>query len=98
MRIEPLGDSALLVRVMDEFHADESLKAVLRATDALEAAAIPGVLELVPAYTTVAVFCHLADNSFQELKARIEEALGKSSQPEPARARPNKIEVPVCYE
>jgi len=98
MRIEPLGDSALLVRVMDEFHPDESLKAILRTMDALKAAAIPGVLELVPAYTTVAVFCHLADHNFQELKAKIEEALGKISRSELRGARANKIEVPVCYE
>ena len=98
MRIEPLGDSALLVRVVDEFLADESLEAVLRTTEALEAAAIPGVVELVPAYTTVAVFCDLAGHSFQELKAKVEEALGKSSQAEPSLVRANAIEVPVCYE
>ena len=98
MRIEPLGDSALLVRVVDEFQAEESLEAVLRTTDALEAAAIPGVRELVPAYTTVAVFCDLADHSFPKLKAKLEEVIGKISQPKPPRARANKIEVPVCYE
>ena len=46
MRIEPLGDSALLVRVVESFDAEESLDAVLRATRQLELAKIPGVIEL----------------------------------------------------
>ena len=58
MQIEPLGDSALIVRVVDEFARDSeaSLSAVLAAFRALEAASIPGVIELAPAYTTVAAF------------------------------------------
>ena len=58
MQIEPLGDSALIVRVVDEFARDSeaSLSAVLETFRSLEAASIPGVIELAPAYTTVAVF------------------------------------------
>ena len=56
MRIEPLGDSALIVRVVDEFHPETSLNAVLGAVRRLEAAAIPGVIEVAPAYTTIGVF------------------------------------------
>src|SRR3954466_7809588 len=98
MRIEPLGDSALLVRVMEEFLPDESLEAVLYATEAVEAAAIPGILELVPAYTTIAVFCDLAGNKLETVQTKIEEVLRGNSQRERPRARPAEIEVPVCYE
>lgn len=58
MQIIPLGDSALLVRVRDRFqHAPEkALNDVLRVFHRLKSAAIPGVIELAPAYTTVAVF------------------------------------------
>ena len=98
MRIEPLGDSALLVRVAEDFDPEESLEAVLRATEALEAAAIPGIREFVPAYTTVAIFCDPPLNSFEAISAKVEDALRKASR----RARPgadaNEIEVPVCYE
>jgi inhibitor of KinA len=100
MRIEPLGDSALLVRVVERFEAEESLDAVLRATQQLEGAKIPGVIELVPAYTTIGVFFDPARIApFDELRTNIERAL----QPvlEPARPRAGRetiIEVPVCYE
>ena len=58
MRIEPLGDSALIVRVVDDFGRDPegALNAVLAALRSLEAAAIPGVTELAPAYSTIGVF------------------------------------------
>jgi KipI family sensor histidine kinase inhibitor len=98
MRIEPLGDSALLVRVVEEFHPDESLEALLRATEALEAAGIPGVVELVPAYTTIGVFCDLTENSLEAVQKKTEDVLRAVSQRERPRARANEIEVPVCYE
>jgi KipI family sensor histidine kinase inhibitor len=98
MRIDPLGDSALLVRVVEEFRPDESLEAVLRATDALEAAAIPGVLEFVPAYTTIGVCYDPARSGpFDELRTKIEAALNQDLE----KARPRVvalIEVPVCYD
>jgi inhibitor of KinA len=100
MRIEPLGDSALLVRVVEEFHPEKSLDAVLRATRQLEAAAIPGVIELAPAYSTVAVLYDPARIiSFEEFKTQIERALQTSLEPARRSAGAVRvIEVPVCYE
>ncbi len=99
MRIEPLGDSALLVRVVEEFDAEKSLDAVLRATQQLERAKIPGVVEFVPAYTTIGIFFDPGRiRAFDQLRANIERALEAL---EPARPRANTvaiIEVPVCYE
>ena len=96
MRIEPLGDSALLVRVVEEFHPDESLDAVLRATGALEAAAIPGVRELVPAYTTIAIFSEVT--GLEEIRTKVEDALRSVSAKSARTVRAAEIEVPVCYE
>ena len=61
MEIVPLGDSALIVRVREEFEdaPEETLNEVLRAFQQLRSAAIPGVIELAPAYTSVAVFFDL---------------------------------------
>src|SRR2546430_14644688 len=58
MEIVPLGDSALIVRVREQFDdaPEETLDEVLRTFQQLRSAAIPGVIELAPAYTTVAVF------------------------------------------
>src|SRR5947209_11265442 len=58
MEIMPLGDSALIVRLRDQFDdaPEETLDRVLNAFQRLRSAAIPGVIELAPAYTSVAVF------------------------------------------
>jgi inhibitor of KinA len=100
MRIEPLGDSALLVRHDDEFDSGKSLDAILQATRQLEAAAIPGVIELAPAYTTIGIFFDPARiETFDALRASIEGALQRNLEPARARAGDESIiDVPVCYE
>jgi inhibitor of KinA len=98
MRIEPLGDSALIIRVVEEFDPEKTPDAVLRAAHELERAALPGVIELAPAYATVGVFFDPARTGLDALRTEIEKALRKS---EPGRsfAEPGStIEVPVCYE
>ena len=98
MRIEPLGDSALLVRVVETFEAEQSLDAVSRATRQLEAARIRGVFDLVPAYTTIGVFYDPAQTgTFDELRTSIENALQRNLDSAHSRAAAT-IEVPVCYE
>ncbi len=82
MEITPLGDSALIVRVVDDFARDPegSLNAVLAALRSLEAAAIPGVTELAPAYSTVAVFFDPARTEpFERLRTTIESILSSSA-------------------
>jgi len=100
MRVEPLGDSALLVRIVEEFDPEKSLDAVLRGAQALERAAIPGVIELVPAYTTIGVFFDPARTAaFEGLKSAIEHALQNSiGTADPRAEMGDAIEVPVCYE
>ena len=59
MEIVPLGDSALVVRVREQFEdaPEETLDEVLPSISiASTMLAIPGVIELAPAYTSVAVF------------------------------------------
>jgi inhibitor of KinA len=100
VRIEPLGDSALLVRVLEEFDPDKSSDVILLGVQALEHAAIPGVMEIVPAYTTLGIFLDPARiATFDELKTAIERALEKSLEPaRPCAGTGSTIEVPVCYE
>jgi inhibitor of KinA len=99
MRIEPLGDSALLVRVVEEFEAEESLEAVLRATRQLERAKIPGLVEFVPAYTTIGVFFDPGRiGAFDELRTNIERALEQDLEQTLPRETASVIEVPVCYD
>ena len=58
MEIFSLGDSALIVRVREQFEdePEKTLDEVLRTFQRLRNAAIPGVIELAPAYTSVAAF------------------------------------------
>jgi inhibitor of KinA len=100
MRIEPLGDSALLVRVMEEHEreSERALNAVLTVLRQLEAALIPGVVELAPAYSTVGVFFDPALTGFDAVKTEIEQIWQSREPVKPRAGTTRTIEVPVCYE
>ena len=112
MEIFPLGDSALVVRVREQFEdaPEETLDETLRVFQLLQRAAIPGVIELAPAYTSVAVFFDpvavlksggTVEGAFEEFTTKIRSAIV----PAPRRHRrriatraPRLIEIPVCYD
>ena len=101
MEIAPLGDSALIVRVVDDFARDPeaSLNVVLAALRSLGAAAIPGVTELAPAYSTVAVFFDPARiEPFDRLKTTIGSILNASSFDDESKIETPLMEIPVCYD
>jgi inhibitor of KinA len=110
MEIVHLGDSALIVRVRDRFEdaPDQTLTEVLRTFRRLQAAAIPGVIELAPAYTTVAVFFDpmVVANAGSErnppldwLTERVRAAIAGAGRPRRAAASPVRlVEIPVCYD
>lgn len=101
MRIEPLGDSALIVRIVDDFARDPeaSLNAVLGALRSLEAAAIPGITELAPAYSTVGVFFDPARiESFDVLTTTIGNILNASLLEGESKVEAPWHEIPVCYD
>jgi inhibitor of KinA len=108
MEITPLGDSALIVRVVDDFARDPeaSLNAVLAALRLLEGAAIPGVTELAPAYCTVGVFFDVAEiaraapesEPSDWLRTRIESVLKDRCAESAEDIETRLIEIPVCYD
>jgi inhibitor of KinA len=112
MDIIPLGDSALVVRVREQFEdaPEETLGEVLRVFQLLQRAAIPGVIELAPAYTSVAVFFDpivipksngAASGVSHELATRIRSAIVPASRRHRRRtaaSAPRLIEIPVCYD
>jgi inhibitor of KinA len=108
MEITPLGDSALLVRVCDRLDDDPALALdrVLQALRQLQVAQIPGVIELAPAYTTVAVFfdaVHAIEAGATEdtvgewLGERVRAALTSDIDPAAGAIQPRLVHVPVCY-
>jgi inhibitor of KinA len=103
MRITPVGDSALRIELGTAI--DEATQRRVQAVcGALEAAALPGLCELVPGYATVLAHydpCALAaagaptDDLAGWLGVRIEQALARA--PEKTAGRGRVVEIPVCY-
>ena len=109
MEIAPLGDSALIVRIRNQFEdaPEQTSNEVLRALRRIEDARIPGVIELAPAYTTVAVFfdplrvmndAARADHVIESLTQKIHEALSRGGRRKQRDKGTRLIEIPVCYE
>jgi inhibitor of KinA len=110
MEIVPLGDSALVVRMRERFDdaPEQTLDIVLRVFHQLQNAAIPGVIELAPAYTSVAVFfdpipvaksAETPDKVFDWLVTRIRAAVaGVVDSGRIVRLRSQTVEIPVCYD
>jgi inhibitor of KinA len=103
MQITPLGDMALQVEVGTKIDAatHRRVQAVWRA---LAAEPLPGVGEVVPAYTSVAVFydparavaagapaAAVADWIGTKVRERLKHP------PKAAKARERTVEIPVCY-
>ncbi len=109
MEIVPLGDSALLLRLESDFEKDpaRTLESILDATQRLKSAQIPGVIEFVPAYTTIAVFFDLVrmidagapiDDVVGWLTTKIETVLRGVSKKKRSQAISRLVEIPVCYD
>lgn len=104
MRITPLGDLALEIE-LGETIDEPTHRRVQAAWRALAAAPLPGVIEIVPAYTTVTVFYDplLAgragapeNNLLDWLTVQVSERLKNPPKMEKFKGR--TVEVPVCYE
>src|ERR1043166_4696841 len=108
MEITPLGDSGLILHVRESFEdaPNQTLDHVLGYSDFLRRADIPGVYEVAPAYTTVALFYDPTrvvaagadpDGIFEWVAARVQTEIANANirlQRSPASA----IEVPICYD
>ena len=107
MEITPLGDSALIVRVRDQFRdaPAQTVDQVLAVMARIERAEIPGILELAPAYTTVAVYFDPAraiagganpDGVVEWLTEKVSRAVGHSRRLHHIKSENRSIEVPMC--
>jgi inhibitor of KinA len=94
MKIEPLGDTAILVSLGNEIN-EAVHKQIYRFMAQLSIEKIDGIVEWVPAYTTVAIYYRPEFISFERLRALIEKAL-KTSSHSPERVS-IVYEIPVLY-
>ena len=100
--IAPLGDRAMIIECGGG--SDEDVGAEVRGLDtALSNAALPGVVDIVPAFSTVAVHyrpVEVDDGSgrpaYESLRAWIEATLSRGWAAEATLTR--IVEIPVCYE
>ncbi len=93
--IYPCGDHAVTLQIGQEISEPVNRK-VMTALHALDRAALPGVMELVPTYTSVCI--HYDPNllSFTALQEWIRQIpLHDSLQKDPLAGR--TVEIPVCY-
>jgi len=113
MEIIPLGDSALIVRVRERFDdaPEQTLDKVLCALRHLQSAAIPGVIELAPAYTSVAVFFDPIavakatatpgdgfDRFVERIRAAVAAGADRRRHRRAASPRVRLVKIPVCYD
>jgi inhibitor of KinA len=93
-RIVPAGDSAVIVEFEDRI--DPAVNArVISLCDALQAAAIAGVRDVVPTFRSVAVYFDPLRTDYPGLLSRIDTEGGRAST-DGSRAR-TPIRIPVCY-
>jgi inhibitor of KinA len=109
MEIVSLGDSTLMLRLQSDFEKEPAitLETVSKAAQLLKAAHIPGVIELVPAYTTIALFydpVRVVDQDVQIedavawLMTKIETALRDLTKRTRPKLDSRIVEIPVCYD
>ena len=96
VKIEALGDSALIIDLADEISGSSGLlPRVLSAAAAIERAKLPGVVDVTSSYESVAVFFNLAQvepDIADKVRVLIASAGVRAS------GRKGRIEIPVCYD
>ena len=95
--LEAVADSALLLRFGDDISAETTAR-VTSVADALRAASLPDVSDVVPGYASVTVvLSEQARASLDAIARRVHE-LAKAAVGESARERAVKrVEIPVAY-
>ena len=99
--IEPLGESALLIRIGEGLDVATNAR-VHAAANALHAAGLPGVVDIVPAYATLAIhFDPLAwvDANGGPPLSHVVSAVRAILDSPPAMAADESrlVDIPVCY-
>lgn len=90
----PLAESGLLVRLGDAISAALSRR-IAALTDALAAERLPGIVDLVPSYTTLAILLDPAIADMEAIVAAVRRCWVGAAGETPAPGR--KITIPVVY-
>ena len=93
-RIVPAGDSVLIVEFDERIDPEINARAIACA-QAVEAARLQGVRDVVPTYRSVAVYFDPLHTDGDVLMARLEETAGQPQATSTALRAP--VRIPVCY-
>ena len=93
-RIVPAGDSALIVEFEERIDPGVNARTIACA-DAIQAAAIEGVRDVVPTYRSVAVYFDPLHTNGEALTACLEREAARP--PSAASAARPAVRLPVCY-
>lgn len=103
----PLGDSAFLLRFSQTAgDSEQALRLILQTAERLRAAALPGVIEIAPAFASVGVFFDpttiaaavKTDSPGEWLRARMMELAKEATASPMQSAEARAVEIPVCYD
>lgn len=97
-RIRPQGDRCLIIDLGDQIDQAVGLRCLTLA-DGLRQAQVPGVLDIVPSFTAVAIYFEpgkaLGDDPIARLTSLVKDIVGRIADGAQLSAR--RIEIPVCY-
>lgn len=93
-RIRPAGEAALLIELGEAIGRETYLR-VQAADRALRRAAIPGLIETVPAYASLTVYFDPEKASFGEMRLRVEALLGSAREEDAPDG--GTVRIPVLY-
>ncbi|MBE3554580.1 MAG: 5-oxoprolinase subunit PxpB [Thermicanus sp.] len=93
-KISPMGDRGVLVQLGDRIQP-ETHGWVRALSIYLDQHPLPGMVEYIPAFTSVALIYDLMKTTYLEVKSRLEEIL--ATLPPSAAATARQVVIPVCY-
>ena len=93
-RIVPAGESALIVEFAERIDPEVNARAIACA-EAIQAARLAGVRDVVPTYRSVAVYFDPLHTDGEALRQRLEQEAAQRFRPAAAPRAP--VRIPVCY-
>lgn len=93
-RIVPAGESALIVEFAERIDPEVNARAIACA-EAIQAARLAGVRDVVPTYRSVAVYFDPLHTDGEALRQRLEQEAAQRFRPSAAPRAP--VRIPVCY-
>ena len=96
MKIDALGDSALIINLADEISDSSALLArVLSAAATIEGAKLPGVVDVTSSYESVAAFFDLPQVE-PDIEDKIRVLIASAGVRVSGKKR--RVQIPVCYD